>query len=221
MIEGKEYELQCDVHNVAPVHLLTVNWYKGKHLVAKTSFSDSTKTPVNQSTRFHMSLSRVDDGVRYRCEAELKLSGTRAGTQTSSTVTSQVLGLTVHCTFLLKLLTTQQLPHNNIQQLQFSFWKFLAGIVKYASLSSDSPQVTSEVEIFNETTKDIILNCTVIAKPPPTYTWHSTNLRMAFNISHPVLYASSLGSGNYTCTASNGLGSTSKLFVVQAKPRGG
>lgn len=125
MIEGKQYELQCHVHNVAPVHLLTVNWYKGQHLVAKTSFSDSTKTPVNQSTRFHMSLSRADDGVHYRCEAELELSRTRAGTQASSKVASQVLGLTVHCTSLLKLLTTQQLPHNNLQQLQLIFLKFL------------------------------------------------------------------------------------------------
>lgn len=107
--EGKHYELQCEVHNVAPVHLLTVNWYRGKHLVAKTSFSDSTKTPVNQSTRFHLSLSRADDGVHFSCEAEMKLSGTRAGTP--STMASQVLGLTVHCTSLLKLLTTQQPPH--------------------------------------------------------------------------------------------------------------
>ncbi|XP_026785439.3 hemicentin-1 isoform X3 [Pangasianodon hypophthalmus] len=91
MIEGKQYELQCDVYNVAPVHLLTVNWYKGQHLVAKTSFSDSTKTPVNQSTRFHMSLSRADDGVLYRCEAELKLSMTGAGTQASSKMASQTV----------------------------------------------------------------------------------------------------------------------------------
>ncbi|GAA6084070.1 hemicentin-1, partial [Tachysurus ichikawai] len=181
MIEGKQYELQCDVYNFAPVHLLTVNWYKGQHLVAKTSFSDSTKTPVNQSTRFHMSLNRDDDGVRYRCEAELKLSRTRAGAQTPFEVASQVLGLTVHY----------------------------------------SPQVSSGVEIFNETTEDIVLNCTATANPPPRYTWNSTNLGKEFNIGHPVLVLSSLSSGNYTCTASNGIGSVSKLFIVQAKPRGG
>ncbi|XP_060753224.1 hemicentin-2-like [Tachysurus vachellii] len=181
MIEGKQYELQCDVYNFAPVHLLTVNWYKGQHLVAKTSFSDSTKTPVNQSTRFHMSLNRDDDGVRYWCEAELKLSRTRAGAQTPFEVASQVLGLTVHY----------------------------------------SPQVSSGVEIFNETTEDIVLNCTVTANPPPRYTWNSTNLGKEFNIGHPVLVLSSLSSGNYTCTASNGIGSVSKLFIVQAKPRGG
>ncbi|XP_053531498.1 hemicentin-1 isoform X2 [Ictalurus punctatus] len=180
LIEGKQYELQCDVHNVAPVDLLTVNWYKGQHLVAKTSFSDSTKTPVNQSTRFHISLSRADDGVRYRCEAELKLSRTKAGTQVSSKVASQVLGLTVHY----------------------------------------RPQATSVVEIFNETTKVVALNCTVKANPPPRYTWSSTNLGKEFNIGHPVLNISSMGSGNYTCTASNGIGSVSKLFVVKTKPRG-
>ncbi|TSO47182.1 Intercellular adhesion molecule 1 [Bagarius yarrelli] len=181
MIVGKQYELQCDVYNVAPVHLLTVNWYKGQHLVQKTSFSDSTKAPVNQSTRFHMSLSRADNGVRYRCEAELKLSRTKTGAQTSSKVTSQVLGLTVHY----------------------------------------SPQIISLVEFFNETTEDGVLNCTVTANPPPTYTWHSENTGKEFNIGHPVLDLSFLRSGNYTCTASNGIGSISKLFVVQAKPRGG
>lgn len=138
MIEGKQYELQCDVYNFAPVHLLTVNWYKGQHLVAKTSFSDSTKTPVNQSTRFHMSLNRDDDGVRYRCEAELKLSRTRAGAQTPFEVASQVLGLTVHCTSLLKLLTTLQPPHNHLKQFQKrnnnnNYNSNSSGIVKYIS----------------------------------------------------------------------------------------
>lgn len=120
MIEGKQYDLQCDVYNIAPVHLLTVNWYKGQHLVAKTCFSDSTKSPVNQSTRFHMSLSRADDGVYYRCEAELKLSRARAEAQTPSKLASKVLGLTVHCTSLLKLLPPQQLPHNYLQH--HFFW---------------------------------------------------------------------------------------------------
>ncbi|XP_058233513.1 hemicentin-1-like isoform X2 [Hemibagrus wyckioides] len=91
MIEHKKYELQCDIYNVAPVHLLTVNWYKGQHLVAKTSFSDSTKTPVNQSTRFPISLNRADDGVLYRCEAVLQLSTTRTGAQTPSKVASQTV----------------------------------------------------------------------------------------------------------------------------------
>lgn len=217
MIEGKQYELQCNVYNVAPVHLLTVNWYKGQHLVAKTSFSDSTKTPMNRSTRFHMSLSRADDGVRYSCEAELKLSRAEA----SSKVASQVLGLTVHCTSLLKLLTIPQLLHNNLQQLFIKFCKYpLLELWSTCLLSSDSPQVSSVVEIFNETTKDIALNCTVMANPPPSYTWNSTNLKKALNTGHAVLYISSLGSGNYTCTASNGIGSISKLFIVQAKPRG-
>lgn len=99
MIEGREYELQCDIQNVAPVHLLTVNWYKGQHIVAKTSFSDSTKTPVNQSTIFHITVSRAHDGAQYRCEAELQVSKKRPGAQSTSKVSSQVLGLSVHCTF--------------------------------------------------------------------------------------------------------------------------
>ncbi|XP_062842366.1 intercellular adhesion molecule 5 [Trichomycterus rosablanca] len=181
MTESLQYELQCDVQNVAPVHLLTVNWYKGHHLVAKTSFSDSTKTPVNQSTIFHITVNRVDDGAQYRCEAELQVSRNRPGAQPTFKVSSQVLGLTVHY----------------------------------------SPLVSNLVEVVNETAEDDTLNCTVIANPPPWYVWRSTNLEKEINAGLPVLVVSSLSSGNYTCTATNRLGSVSKLFIVQTKPKGG
>ncbi|XP_053348783.1 hemicentin-1-like isoform X1 [Clarias gariepinus] len=181
MIEGKQYELQCDVYNFAPVHLLNVNWYKGQHMVAKTNFYDSTKTPANQSTRHHMFPRRADDGVCYRCEAELKPSGMGTGTQLFSIQASQDLCLNVHY----------------------------------------SPQFTNVIEIFNETTETIKLNCTVMANPPPHYIWTSTNLWKEFDKGQPVLILSPLDSGNYTCMAWNEMGSSSKLFIVQVKHRGG
>ncbi|XP_076866056.1 hemicentin-1-like isoform X2 [Brachyhypopomus gauderio] len=94
--EGKPYELQCDIQNVAPVQRLTVKWYKGHTLVAKTSISDSTETPVNQSTRFRIVPSRVDDGAQYRCEAELDLNWESTGTQRAPRLSSDVLGVAVH-----------------------------------------------------------------------------------------------------------------------------
>ncbi|MCJ8746095.1 hypothetical protein PDJAM_G00137840 [Pangasius djambal] len=95
MIEGREYELQCNVQNVAPVHLLTVNWYKGQHLVESVgSDNNSSTNPVTYSNTLCINTSKDDDGVQYRCEAELKLGP--EGPQPPPIVTSDPLNITVH-----------------------------------------------------------------------------------------------------------------------------
>ncbi len=71
MTEGEQYELQCDVHNVAPVQNLTVKWYKGQTLLNQTIFTDTIETPVNETVRLLIRPDRADDGAQYRCEAEL------------------------------------------------------------------------------------------------------------------------------------------------------
>ncbi|XP_037396827.1 intercellular adhesion molecule 5 isoform X2 [Pygocentrus nattereri] len=94
MIEGGQYELQCDIQNVAPAELLTVSWFKGDTLVNKETFANSIKTPVNRSSTLQISPSRADDGGQYRCEAELDLGP--EGPQPPPTVTSDHLNITVH-----------------------------------------------------------------------------------------------------------------------------
>uniref|UniRef100_A0A673M643 Ig-like domain-containing protein n=1 Tax=Sinocyclocheilus rhinocerous TaxID=307959 RepID=A0A673M643_9TELE len=71
MIEGKQYELQCDVHDVAPVQNLTVKWYKGQTLLNQTTFTEDSKTPVNETTTLLIRPDRADDGAQYRCEADV------------------------------------------------------------------------------------------------------------------------------------------------------
>ncbi|MCJ8746096.1 hypothetical protein PDJAM_G00137860 [Pangasius djambal] len=96
MIEGSQYELQCDVQIVAPVNLLTVNWYKGQHLVESVgSDINSSTNPVTYSNTLWITTSKDDDGVQYRCEAELKLGP--EGPQPPPIVTSDPLNITVHC----------------------------------------------------------------------------------------------------------------------------
>ncbi|XP_026116713.1 hemicentin-1-like isoform X3 [Carassius auratus] len=74
MKEGQQYELQCDVHDVAPVQNLTVKWYKGQTLLHQTNFSDTeNKTLVNKTVTLLIRPDRADDGAQYRCEAELDL----------------------------------------------------------------------------------------------------------------------------------------------------
>ncbi|XP_046894937.1 hemicentin-2-like [Hypomesus transpacificus] len=73
VVEGTEYQLQCDILNVAPVQNLTVTWYKGNETIKTDSYSDQSKTPVNESSILTITPSREDDGALYRCEAQLNL----------------------------------------------------------------------------------------------------------------------------------------------------
>ncbi|KAK9978041.1 hypothetical protein ABG768_019815 [Culter alburnus] len=94
MMERNQYELQCDVLNVAPVQYLTVKWYKGQTLVDQTNFTDTIKTPVNETVTLMIHPDRSDDGVQYRCEAELKLG--EEGPQPPPKVTSDPLSVEVN-----------------------------------------------------------------------------------------------------------------------------
>ncbi|KAL0197066.1 hypothetical protein M9458_005606, partial [Cirrhinus mrigala] len=73
MTEGEQYELQCNVYNVTPVQYLTVKWYKGHTLLNQTTFTNTSKTPVNEKATLLIRPDRADDGAQYRCEAELNL----------------------------------------------------------------------------------------------------------------------------------------------------
>ncbi|KAL7883642.1 hypothetical protein SRHO_G00013000 [Serrasalmus rhombeus] len=94
MIESGQYELQCDIQNVAPVEFLTVSWFKGDTVVENITITDHIKTPVNRSSTLQISPSRADDGAHYRCKAELHLGP--EGPQPPPTVTSDPLNITVH-----------------------------------------------------------------------------------------------------------------------------
>ncbi|XDV12573.1 hypothetical protein PO909_001206, partial [Leuciscus waleckii] len=94
MMEGNQYELQCDVLNVAPVQYLTVNWYKGQTLVNQTIFTDTIKTPVNKTSKLLIRPDRADDGAQYWCEAKLELG--EEGPRPPPTNTSEHLNITVY-----------------------------------------------------------------------------------------------------------------------------
>ncbi|XP_077069570.1 hemicentin-1 isoform X2 [Siphateles boraxobius] len=94
MMEGNQYELQCDVLNVAPVQNLTVNWYKGQTLVNKTIFTDTIITPVSKTSKLQIRPDRADDGAQYWCEAKLELG--EEGARAPPKVTSDPLSITVY-----------------------------------------------------------------------------------------------------------------------------
>uniref|UniRef100_A0A8C1KEI0 Ig-like domain-containing protein n=1 Tax=Cyprinus carpio TaxID=7962 RepID=A0A8C1KEI0_CYPCA len=94
MMEGQQYELQCDVHNVAPVQNLTVKWYKGQTLLNQTNFTDTIKTPENETVTLLIRPDRADDGAEYWCEAELDLGA--EGPQPHPTNSSNLLNVEVY-----------------------------------------------------------------------------------------------------------------------------
>ncbi|CDQ81092.1 unnamed protein product [Oncorhynchus mykiss] len=94
MVEGTQYQLQCDIQNIAPLQNLIVKWYKGNEPLDNVTYSTVSKTPVDVSDTLMISPSRNDDGAQYRCRAELDLGP--EGPQPHPTVTS-LISITVHC----------------------------------------------------------------------------------------------------------------------------
>ncbi|XP_058509195.1 hemicentin-1-like [Solea solea] len=95
MIEGREYQLLCEVQNVAPVQYLTLRWYRGQTEVYNHSFSDLTSSsPVQVSSVLLVTPTKAEDGAQYRCVAELELGP--EGPQPSPAVTSEPLNASVY-----------------------------------------------------------------------------------------------------------------------------
>lgn len=70
-VEGKPYELQCDVLNVAPVQNLTVRWFKNNQTIKTDSVTTTTKTPVDVTSTLMVNINRGESGAQFRCEAQL------------------------------------------------------------------------------------------------------------------------------------------------------
>uniref|UniRef100_A0A4W5Q953 Ig-like domain-containing protein n=1 Tax=Hucho hucho TaxID=62062 RepID=A0A4W5Q953_9TELE len=93
MVEGTEYQLQCDIQNIAPLRNLVVKWYKGNEPLDNVTYSNVSKTPVDVSPTLMIIPSRDDDGAQYRCRAELDLGP--EGPQPPLVMTSEPLDFTV------------------------------------------------------------------------------------------------------------------------------
>lgn len=96
MVEGKEYQLLCEVQNIAPVQYLTLRWYRGQTEVYNHSFSDLTSsTPVQVSSILVITPTKAENGAQYRCVAVLELGP--EGPQPPPTVASEPLNASVYC----------------------------------------------------------------------------------------------------------------------------
>ncbi|XP_024246085.1 cell adhesion molecule 4 isoform X2 [Oncorhynchus tshawytscha] len=94
MVEGTQYQLQCDIQNITPRQNLVVKWYKGNKLLDIVTYSNVSKRPEDVSATLMISPNRNDDGAQYRCISELDLGP--EGPQPHPTVTSEPLKINVH-----------------------------------------------------------------------------------------------------------------------------
>ncbi|KAL0992893.1 hypothetical protein UPYG_G00100640 [Umbra pygmaea] len=179
MVEGNQYQLQCNIQNVAPLKNLVVKWYKGNESIDTKTYRDpNKKKPVNKSLTLNITASRDDDGAQFRCEAELHLGP--EGPQTPPTVTSELLNIIV------------------------------LSPPKFFNPESEVHEVRAGDEIN--------LNCTASGNPTPVYNWTATLDIQNNKINKAVLNPSSELAGTYNCTASNHLGTNSKIFTVNLTP---
>ncbi|XP_051244409.1 intercellular adhesion molecule 5 isoform X2 [Dicentrarchus labrax] len=71
-VEGKPYELRCDIQEVAPVKNLIVRWYINNQIIKTDSFNNTSKTPVNTFSTWKVVLRKDQHGAQLRCEAQLE-----------------------------------------------------------------------------------------------------------------------------------------------------
>lgn len=217
MLEGKEYQLLCDVQNIAPVQYLTLRWYRGQTEVYNHSFSDLTPaSPVQVSSILLITPTKADNGAQYKCVAQLDLGP--EGPQPPPSVTSEPLNVSVHCESI-----------HSAQPLIVSWETMKSNCVcvfvymQYPSLSlilifSDPPSFLSpEAETLDISVGDeITLNCTATGSPSPVYSWQSSDPKEKME-DQPVFTSSSLLPGTYTCISCNKIGKKSKQFIIKTK----
>lgn len=71
LVEGKEYNFQCNVANVAPVRNLSVSWHNRSGVFHTKTFDNTSVYPLNESSVVSLMAQRDDDGTEIWCEAKL------------------------------------------------------------------------------------------------------------------------------------------------------
>ncbi|XP_056869926.1 cell adhesion molecule 3-like [Takifugu flavidus] len=71
LVQGRQFQMRCDVFNVAPVNKLSVRWYKGSERVKTETFPGTTLKPVSESSVLTLSAHRDDHEQSIWCEAAL------------------------------------------------------------------------------------------------------------------------------------------------------
>lgn len=206
MVEGKEYQLLCDVQNIAPVQYLTLRWYRGSTEVYNHSFSDLTSSsPVQVSSILVVTPTKAENGAQYRCVAVLELGP--EGPQPPPTVTSEPLNASVYC-------KSQSSSSDTSSAQKFEIFFF-------SSLQVPPMFLNPEPEVLHlQAGDEITLNCTATGNPAPVYSWQSSQPIQGGLENEAAITSNSLLPGTYICTASNTLQKKIKKFTLRLKNKG-
>ncbi|XP_035253453.1 hemicentin-1-like isoform X2 [Anguilla anguilla] len=181
MLEGKQYQLRCEVQNIAPVQYLTVKWYKGETLENQTSYDALTKTPVTVSSTVLITPTSADDGVQYSCVAELELGP--EGPQPPPSYKSDPLNITVHY----KPRITECLGHVKLRESES-----LDTLASCRAEGNPSPMVTwyrdqSEFNSSTQLTKRQGGQYTLIAKNTYGTANHTLEIEVLYSSECPLM----------------------------------
>ncbi|KAM9346625.1 hemicentin-2-like [Symphorus nematophorus] len=106
VMEETQFQLQCDITNVAPVQKLAVRWYRENEAYqpringsvrvsgCRSDTDCPIRTPVNVLSTINVTLGRQNNGTEFRCEAHLDLGSERL--QLPPSITSDPLNITVY-----------------------------------------------------------------------------------------------------------------------------
>lgn len=192
VVEDKEFQLQCNITNVAPVRNLAVRWYQDNQTFTPQSKGamhvtdcqpqndppcdiSLVHTPVTVLFTITLNVTREQSGARFWCEAQLDLGP--EGPQPPPQLISNPLNLTVHYK-----------PTINVTKLP------------------------KTIPVFNGYPEELV--CDADGNPPPHIVW----LRNANE--EPCGFGSTLTvseKGFYRCSATNAVGSVTRDVQVILK----
>ncbi|XP_063328163.1 hemicentin-1-like isoform X2 [Pelmatolapia mariae] len=119
MVEGKEYNITCEIPKIAPFQNLTVKWYKGDRIIEPDALEiidpkNKPKEPVKLLSTFPFTPTRKDSGARFRCEAEMDLSpvGPHFNVSSQDFTITVVFGPDAQCSNLTELIENESLEEN-------------------------------------------------------------------------------------------------------------
>lgn len=107
LVQDRNYEMRCDVLNVAPVKNLFLHWYKGNTLINISVFNEPAAHPVNASAAITLLADGGDHGRSILCEAVMYFSRHGAKRLASR---SQAYKMEVLCMFLNAVLSSKFRP---------------------------------------------------------------------------------------------------------------
>ncbi|KAM3863745.1 vascular cell adhesion protein 1 [Diretmus argenteus] len=232
MVDGTQYELQCDILDVAPVRNLTVTWYLGNETVKIDNFGNTTKTPVTESSILTITLSKKLNKAECRYKPVVECQTHFTGNEHNfslSTVPCRADGNPpAHVEWYHQgKRMNASLPLTRMHSGEYDFIAnntvgsangTIAVTVEYAP---DFQQPVSTVSVAEG--DDVSLDCDAQGNPAPELQWatDAVGLNTLNNVGSILNITGVTTDQTYYCTASNYLGIALKqinLRVITAEP---